>query len=77
MVSLSSAIKAGLSLAQALEVLADQSPKPLNAEFRRIVGEYQMGKPLDRTLEEAKERLKSENLFKTGTQSNLKLAEVV
>ncbi|MEX0867337.1 MAG: type II secretion system F family protein [Pirellulales bacterium] len=61
MVSLSSAIKAGLSLAQSLEVLADQSPRPLNAEFRRIVGEYRMGKPLDRTLEEAKERLQSEN----------------
>jgi len=61
MVSLSSAVKAGLSLAQALGVLADQSPKPIQAEFRRIVSEYEMGKPLDRTLEEARDRLKSEN----------------
>jgi len=61
MVSLSSAVRAGLSLAQALGVLADQSPQPIQAEFRRIVSEYEMGKPLDRTLEEAKERLKSEN----------------
>ena len=61
MVSLSSAIQAGLSLAQALDVLADQSPQPIKAEFRRIVGEYQLGKPLDRVLEEAKRRLRSEN----------------
>jgi tight adherence protein B len=61
MVSLSSAIKAGLSLTQAMEVLADQSPKPIDAEFARIVGEYEMGNPLDRTLEEAKNRLRSEN----------------
>jgi tight adherence protein B len=61
MVSMSSAIKAGLSLPQALSVLADQSPRPINREFGRIVGEYEMGKPLDKTLEEAKARLRSEN----------------
>lgn len=61
MVSLSSAVKAGLSLAQALGVLADQSPQPIQSEFRRIVSEYEMGKPLDRTLDEARHRLKSEN----------------
>ncbi len=61
MVSMSSAIKAGLSLPQALNVLADQSPKPINREFGRIVGEYEMGKPLDKTLDESKSRLRSEN----------------
>ncbi|MDH3717044.1 MAG: type II secretion system F family protein [Planctomycetota bacterium] len=61
MVSMASAVKAGLSLAQAMEVLAEQSPRPIKAEFTRIVGEYEMGKPLDRTLEEANQRLRSEN----------------
>ena len=61
MVSLSSSIRAGLSLAQAIKTLADNSPKPIKAEFSRIVGEYEMGKPLDRTLDEAKDRLRSEN----------------
>jgi tight adherence protein B len=61
MVSLSSAIKAGLSLAQALEILAQQTPKPICQEFQQIVGEYQLGKPLERCLKEAKERLRSEN----------------
>lgn len=61
MVSLSSAIKAGLSLAQALEILAQQTPKPICQEFQQLIGEYQLGKPLERCLSEAKERLRSEN----------------
>lgn len=83
MVSLSSAVKAGLSLAQALGVLADQSPKPIQAEFRRIVTEYEMGKPLDKTLEEARYRLKSENFalfaaaLMASRQSGGKLNETI
>ena len=61
MVALSGAIKAGLSLAQSLQILADHCRKPISQEFRQIVGEYEMGKPLDRTLTEAKARLRSEN----------------
>ena len=61
MVTFSSAIKAGLSLAQALDILAGQCPRPVSEEFKQIVGEYQMGKPLERTLLEAKARLRSEN----------------
>jgi tight adherence protein B len=72
MVTLSSAVKAGLSLAQAMEILAVQSPRPISAEFQRIVGEYQMGKPLERTLDEAKLRLQSENfaLFAAAIQAS-------
>lgn len=61
MASFSAAIRAGLSIPQALELLAEQGPRPMRDEFRQIVGEYNLGKPLDRTLEEAKERLESEN----------------
>jgi tight adherence protein B len=61
MVAFSSAVKAGLSLPQCIELLADQTPKPIQNEFRQVVAEYKLGKPLDRTLTEAKERLKSEN----------------
>ena len=61
MVMFSSAIRAGLSLAQALEVLAQECPRPINEEFAQIIGEYNLGKPLERTLNEAKERLRSEN----------------
>lgn|GEM_PF-307494 len=61
MVALASAIKAGLSLGQALKILADQCPRPINQEFRQIVGEFQLGKPLETCLTEARDRLRSEN----------------
>lgn len=61
MVALSSAIKAGLSLAQSIEILALQSPHPICQEFQQMYGEYQLGKPMERCLLEAKQRLKSEN----------------
>jgi tight adherence protein B len=61
MVMFSSAVRAGMSLAQAVELLANECPMPIKQEFQQIIGEYKMGKPLERTLTEAKERLKSEN----------------
>ncbi len=61
MVSLSSAIKAGLSLAQAIEILAQQTPRPICQEFQQMHGEYQLGKPMERCLVETKQRLRSEN----------------
>jgi len=61
MVTLANAVRAGLSLAQSMDILAAQCPKPINAEFHQIVAEYNLGKPLDQTLREAKERLRSEN----------------
>jgi tight adherence protein B len=72
MVSLSSAIKAGLSLAQSLEILAKQSPKPISQEFGQIIAEYQMGKTMERCLDEARVRLRSENfaLFAAAMQAS-------
>lgn len=61
MVTLASAVRAGLSLPQALEILATQCPRPINDEFHQIVAEYKLGKPLEDTLNEAKQRLRSEN----------------
>lgn len=61
MVTMASGVKAGLSLPQALETLALQCPRPIHGEFHQMAAEYQMGKPLQRTLTEAKERLRSEN----------------
>jgi tight adherence protein B len=63
MVMFSSAVRAGLSIPQALELLAVECPSPIKQEFHQISGEYKLGKPLERTLEEAKDRLKSENFL--------------
>lgn len=61
MVALSSAIRAGLALGQSLKILADQCPHPICQEFRQIVGEFTMGKPLEQCLIETRDRLQSEN----------------
>jgi tight adherence protein B len=61
MVMFSSAVRAGLSIPQALEVLAAECPLPIRQEFGQLVGEYRLGRPLEKTLEEGKSRLKSEN----------------
>lgn len=63
MVMFSNGVKAGLSLAQSLQLLAEECPRPIRQEFQQIVGEYNLGKPLERTLSEAKERLRSENFL--------------
>ena len=63
MVMFSSAVRAGLSIPQSLELLAVECPHPIRQEFHQISGEYKLGKPLERTLEEAKERLRSENFL--------------
>lgn len=72
MVSMSSAIKSGLSLSQSLEILADQSPRPICQEFQQMMTEYNLGKTLDEVLEETKERLQSENfaLFSAAMQAS-------
>jgi tight adherence protein B len=61
MVMFSASIRAGLSMAQSLDLLAMECPKPIQQEFSQIVGEYKMGKPMERTLREASERLRSDN----------------
>jgi tight adherence protein B len=63
MVMFSGAIRAGLSIPQSIELLAVECPVPIRQEFHQISGEYKLGKPLERTLEEAKERLRSENFL--------------
>lgn len=83
MVSLSSAIRAGLSLPQALDVLATQCPRPIREEFQQIHGEYQLGKTLDACLKEARDRLKSEHFalfaaaMEASRQSGGRLNDVV
>src|SRR5262245_327390 len=61
MVSFSNGVRAGLSIAQALDILAEQSPRPVRDEFRQIVSEFNLGKPMEQTLVEAKDRLRSDN----------------
>jgi tight adherence protein B len=49
--------RAGLALAQALESVGKETPPPLALELRRIVKEFERGRPLPDALRDAKERL--------------------
>lgn len=83
MVALSSAIRAGLSLPQSMEILSRQCPHPISQEFQQLYGEYQMGKTMEAALKETKERLESENFalfaaaMEASRQSGGRLNETV
>jgi len=55
--ALANSVRAGLSLAQGLEVVSRDTPEPLATEFRRIVHEYNSGRPLAESLIEVQQRL--------------------
>ncbi|HEV8066801.1 MAG TPA: type II secretion system F family protein [Planctomycetaceae bacterium] len=70
---LANAVKAGLSLAQALECICDEVSEPLVSELRRIVYEYQRGRPLVDAIDEVRRRLDLEafSLFALAIQVSL------
>ncbi len=56
-VGLANTTRAGLTLAQGFENIADEVPEPLGVEFRRIVRSFQGGQPLGQAIREVKNRL--------------------
>lgn len=60
-IALANTSRAGLSLAQGLESIGDETPEPLSTELRRIVHEYRHGRPLSEAIRATKERLKIES----------------
>ncbi|MCE9606394.1 MAG: type II secretion system F family protein [Planctomycetia bacterium] len=54
---LANATRAGLSLAQGIDNVAQETPEPLAAELHRIVRDYHGGRPLAHALKSARERL--------------------
>lgn len=56
-VSFANACRAGLTLAQAIENTATESPQPLKRELQRISDDFNRGRPLDEAIDEAKQRL--------------------
>ena len=72
-VALANASRAGLSLAQSLATVAEESPDPLSGEIRKIVNEYEHGRPLASAIRESKERLNLDSftLFASAIQVSL------
>ena len=59
---LSSSLKGGLSLIQAIEVLVEEMPAPISQEFGLILRENKMGVSLDESLRQLCDRMKIEEL---------------
>lgn len=59
---ISSALKGGLSLLQAIEVLVEEMPPPISQEFGLILRENKIGLTLEESLRRLNERLKLEEL---------------
>lgn len=59
--SLANSLRAGLTLVQAIQRLADNAPEPIRTDFRVMANRYAFGASLESTLREAKQRLDSPN----------------
>lgn len=59
---MSSSLKAGLSIAQALEVVAEEMPPPCSQEIGLVIKEAKMGMALDETLNRLLRRMPSHDL---------------
>lgn len=55
--TLASAVRAGLNLVQAMELLARNSVGPIRQEFAQLLREYQMGLDLNRAMQNAANRI--------------------
>ncbi|OGV47935.1 MAG: hypothetical protein A2017_10975 [Lentisphaerae bacterium GWF2_44_16] len=65
--SMSSALKAGFSINQAIEVVAAENRKPISIEFRLLVQEIRLGVPLDEALQKMVDRLESQDFELVAT----------
>lgn len=67
---LANAARAGLTLHQGLAEIARETPKPLTLELKRIVADYERGRPLKDALEQTRQRLQLEpfTLFSAAIQ---------
>jgi len=60
--SLSASLKAGHGFEHALQTMAGEVGEPAGAEFRRVVAETHLGRPLDVALRELGDRVQSKDL---------------
>lgn len=70
--SMSNSLRAGLTLVQALQRLAENAPEPIRTEFRVMANRYAFGADLETTIREARVRLNlpNFNLFSSAVLLN-------
>ena len=64
---MSSALRGGLSMIQAIEVVTEEMPDPIRQEFGVVLGENKMGVALDESFERLNKRLPSPALHQIVT----------
>ena len=62
LIGVAASLKAGHSFKQALQAIVDEGIEPAGKEFRRVLTETRLGRPLDDALNDMAERVGSSNL---------------
>jgi len=62
LVSMGNSLRAGLTLAQALDILVDNTDPPISEEFGLLMKEHRLGLTLDEAMNNMSARVKSKNL---------------
>jgi tight adherence protein B len=62
LIGVAASLKAGHSFKQALQAIVDEGVEPAGKEFRRVLTETRLGRPLDDALNDMAERVGSKNL---------------
>jgi len=71
LVQMSAAFRAGLSLVQACQSIAEEMPRPLSQEFQLFLKEVKLGVQLDDAFINMADRVGSENLLLVVTATNV------
>jgi tight adherence protein B len=61
LITLAAALKAGHSFRQGIQSVVDEGAEPAASEFKRVLAETQLGKPMDEALVDLAERVGSKN----------------
>ena len=59
--TLSSGVRAGLNLIQAMQLLGDSGVRPISDEFAHLIREYEHGVPVERAMHNTVARIESSN----------------
>jgi tight adherence protein B len=62
LITIAASLKAGHSFRQGIQSVVDEGAEPAAKEFRRVLNETQLGKPMDDALADLGKRIDSENL---------------
>ncbi len=62
LLSLAASLKAGHSFKQGLQAVVDEGQEPASKEFKRVLSETRLGRPMEHALQDMVERLGSKNL---------------